>query len=78
MGPGAHTTTTGKALIRGLRRSIRDMDEEDLRTNLTEIRDKLNVALTVAAPVEDDGTYGEPGWTNASPDNYRSAIAQSD
>lgn len=48
MGPGAYETTTGKALIRGLRRSIRDMPESELRVNLEEIRDKINTALTAA------------------------------
>ncbi len=44
MGKGADTTT-GRALMRGLRRSVRDMAEEELRANLTDIRDRLNMAL---------------------------------
>jgi DNA-binding GntR family transcriptional regulator len=76
MGPGANETTTGKALLRGLRRSIRDMSEDDLRENLTEIRDKLDVALAARSTPD-----MQPDWLDdddADADNYRSAIAQSD
>ncbi len=50
MGPGAMTTNTGKALIRGLRRSIRDMTEPELRANLEDIRDKVDQALNAGNP----------------------------
>lgn len=74
MGPGARDTMAGKALIRGLERAIRDMDETALRVNLTEIRDRLDAALhvpeTVAfgAPIPLDAT----AWDDAS--NDESAI----
>jgi hypothetical protein len=45
MGPGAAQTTTGRALMKGLRRAVRDMTEDELRENLTDIRDKLSMAL---------------------------------
>lgn len=44
MGDGMHSTA-GKAMMRGLRRAIKDMPEADLRAYLTDMRDKLNVAL---------------------------------
>jgi hypothetical protein len=63
MGPGAADTTTGRTLMRGLRRAVRDMTEDELRENLTDIRDKLSMALDtpeVAARLtrEDDGGGG--------------------
>ncbi len=45
MGPGAAESATGKTLMRGLRRAVRDMTEAELRENLTDIRDKLTMAL---------------------------------
>jgi hypothetical protein len=45
MGPGAAETTTGRTLMRGLRRAVRDMSQDELRENLTDIRDKLSMAL---------------------------------
>jgi Flp pilus assembly protein TadB len=45
MGPGAAQTTAGRALMRALRRAVRDMTEEELRVNLTDIRDRLSTAL---------------------------------
>lgn len=47
MGPNAATTMGGKALIRGVQRAIRDMEETELRANLTDIRDRLDAALDV-------------------------------
>ena len=47
MGPNAQGTMAGKALIRGVERAIRDMREDELRANLTDIRNRLDMALQV-------------------------------
>ncbi len=70
MGQGAGTTA-GKAMMRGLRRSIRDMPESELRTNLTDIRDKLSTAL--ATPHDVPTPEPIPALYDAS--NDESAIA---
>lgn len=68
MGPGASSTAPGRALMRGLRRAIRDMTEAELRANLTDIRDRLDLALErphdVPAPLPiaalHDASHDEP------------------
>lgn len=59
MGPGAANTMAGKALMRGLERAIRDKPELELRAELTDIRDRIDVALTVSHTVDVAG-LGEP------------------
>lgn len=46
MGAGADSAT-GRAMMRGLRRSIRVLDADELRFNLVEIRDRIDEALAV-------------------------------
>ncbi len=57
MGPGGESTMAGKAMIRALHRAIRDYTEDELRQNLTEIRDVIDAALnapqTVPLPTGD-------------------------
>jgi len=62
MGPGAASSTAGKTMMRGLRRVTRDMTEDELRVNLTEIRDLLDLALNkpheaVLLETSDDGSH---------------------
>ncbi len=68
MGERAADTMAGKTLIRGLYRAIRDMPEDELRANLTDIRDRLDEALETphavpfvgAVPIE-DATWDDAG-----------------
>lgn len=60
----------GKALIRGVERAIRDMPEDDLRSNLSDIRDRLDDALNVPQTVDFGGPIplDAPVWDDASND----------
>ena len=74
----------GKTMMKALRRSIRDISEEELREQLTEIRDKVNEALNVSAIVTPvpirlpyaEATQPETFASSGSPNE--SAIAQGD
>ncbi len=46
MGPGIANPGMGRTLMRGLSRATRQMTEDELRVNLTDIRDRLDLALT--------------------------------
>lgn len=59
MGPNAQATMAGKALIRGLERALRDMPEQELRDNLTDIRDRLELALSITDTRQVEALYDD-------------------